>query len=222
MIEEATLKKALLSVVEHQVRQFPEPSEEDRRIARRLRPRIRRMIEKKESPITYYVKRIAVGLVLLLGITGVMLFRFNESVRAGVIRWFQDLVVGDAYRYVNQAGEETDVTLFSLQGRVPSGYQLLECITDEDGTHEIYVNEAGDILSFMVMKPSYEGELFVVSDADKRSVYVGRYLADIYISNDASEGNEIVWKGEKDALFIIQGFLTEKELIALAEKIRQP
>ena len=99
---------------------------------------------------------------------------------------------------------------------------MLECITDDDGTNEIYVNEAGDILSFTVMSSSYEGELFVVSDADKRTVYVGRYLADIYISNDAGEGNEIVWKGENDTLFIIQGFLTEKELIELAERIRQP
>lgn len=221
-MEEAVLKKALSSVVEHQVRQFPEPSEEDRRIAKRLRPRIKRMIEKRESPFTYHAKRVAVFFALLLGITGTILLCFNENVRAGVTRWFQDLVLGDDYRYINQAGEGTDITSFSLQGKVPSDYQLLECITDDDGTNEIYVNEAGDILSFTVMSSSYEGELFVVSDADKRTVYVGRYLADIYISNDAGEGNEIVWKGEKDALFIIQGFLTEKELIELAERIRQP
>ena len=73
---------------------------------------------------------------------------------------------------------------------------------------------------FSVMKPSYEGELFVVSDAEKCSVYVGQIQADIYISNDASEGNEIVWRGEKGALFIIQGFLSEKELVELTEKIR--
>ena len=95
VIEEATLKKALLSVVEHQVHQFPEPSEQDCRIARRLRPRIKRMIERKESPFIYYVKRVAVLLALLLGITGTMLLCFNENVRAGVTRWFQDLVLGD-------------------------------------------------------------------------------------------------------------------------------
>ena len=220
MIEEASLKNALLSVMEHQVRQFPEPSEQDRRIARRLRPRIKRMIERKESPFTFYAKRIAALLVLLLGITGTMLLCFNESVRAGVTRWFQDLVLGDDYRYINQSGEQTDITLYSLQGKVPPNYQLFERITDEDEINEIYVNEAGDILSFTVMSPSYEGELYIVSDAEKHQVCVGRFQADVYISNDVSEGSEIVWKGEKDILFIIQGFLTETELVKLAERIR--
>ena len=220
MIEEASLKNALLSVMEHQVRQFPEPSEQDRRIARRLRPRIKRMIERKESPFTFYAKRIAALLVLLLGITGTMLLCFNESVRAGVTRWFQDLVLGDDYRYINQSGEQADITLYSLQGKVPPNYQLFESITDEEEINEIYVNEAGDILSFTVMSPSYEGELYIVSDAEKHQVCVGRFQADVYISNDVSEGSEIVWKGEKDILFIIQGFLTEKELVKLAERIR--
>ena len=80
---------------------------------------------------------------------------------------FQDLVLGDDYRYINQAGEEIDVTLFSLLGKVPQNYQLFECLADEEGINEIYVNDEGDILCFSVMKPSYEGELFVVSDAEK-------------------------------------------------------
>lgn len=219
-MEEVALKKALLSVMEHQVRSFPKPSERDRRMARRLRPRIRRMIEKTESPVMYYVKRIVAVLALLLGITGAALFGFNESVHAGVIRWFQDLVLGVDYRYINQLGGQVDITLYSLQGKVPQDYQIFESITDKDEINEIYVNEAGDILSFTVMSPSYEGELYIVSDAEKHQVYVGRFQADVYISNDVSEGSEIVWKGEKDILFIIQGFLTEEELVELAEQIR--
>lgn len=219
MIEESVLKNALLSVVEHQVRQFPEPSEEDRRIARRLRPRIRRMIEKKESPITYYVKRIAVGLVLLLGITGVMLFGFNKSVHAGVIRWFQVHLGTNVYQYQNQSGENIDITKYTLQGIVPEGYQLFNRTVDEDGINETFVNESGDILSFVVMNPAYEGEVYVVSDAEKSSASIGRFVAEIYLSNDPREVNAIIWKDNRGILFVIQGFLSETELIGIAKQI---
>ena len=128
--------------------------------------------------------------------------------------------MGVDYRYINQLGGQVDITLYSLQGKVPQDYQIFESITDKDEINEIYVNEAGDILSFTVMSPSYEGELYIVSDAEKHQVYVGRFQADVYISNDVSEGSEIVWKGEKDILFIIQGFLTEEELVELAERIK--
>ncbi|MCR4599129.1 MAG: DUF4367 domain-containing protein [Acetatifactor sp.] len=219
-MEEVALKKALLSVMEHQVRRFPEPSEQDRRTARRLRPRIRRMIEKAESPVSYYVKRIVAVLALLLGITGVTLFGFNESVHAGVMRWFQDHFGTNVYRYQNQSGESIDVTKYSLQGLVPEGYQLFDRTVDEDGVNEIFISENGNFLSFTAMNPAYEGEVYLISENEKLTAHVGRFQADVYLSSDANEGNEIVWRGENDALFIIQGFLSKSELVELAEQIR--
>lgn len=218
-MEEVALKKALSSVMERQVRRFPEPSEEDRRMARRLRPRIRRMIEKAESPVTYYVKRIVAVMALLLGITGAALFGLNKSVHAGVMRWFQDRFGTDAYRYQNQSGENVDVTKYSLQGLVPKGYQLFDRTVDEDGINETFVNESGDILSFIVMNPTYDGEVYIVSDSEEHFARVGRFDADVYVSNDPGEGNEIIWKDERGILFVIQGFLSETELIAIAEQI---
>lgn len=220
MIEEVTLKKALLSVVEYRVSQFPEPSEEDFRIAKRLRPGIKRMIEKMESPFTYYAKRIAILFALLLGIMGAVLFGFNDSARAEVIRWFQERFGSNVYRYQKQIGEDLDLTKYSLQGKVPEGYQFFDRIVDEDDINEIYVNANDDFLSFTVMSPAYDGEVYLVSEKEKLSVHVGRFQADVYLSNDANEGNEIVWQDETGALFIIQGFLSEKELIDLAEQIR--
>ena len=218
-MEEVALKKALSSVMEHQVRRFPEPSEEDRRMARRLRPRIRRMIEKAQSPVTYYVKRIVAVLALLLGITGTALFGLNESVHAGVMRWFQERFETDIYRYQNQSGENIDVTEYSLQGMVPAGYQLFDRTVDEDGVNEIFVNESGDILNFLVMNSAYEGEVYVVSDAEKQSASVGKFVADIYLSNAPGEVNAIIWKDDRGILFVIQGFLSETELIGTAEQI---
>ena len=218
-MEEAVLKKALSNIVNYQVRQFPKPSEQDIRIARRLRPRIRRMIEKKESPITYCVKRMVAVLVLLLGITGAMLFGFNESVHARVIRWFQVHLGTNVYQYQNQSGENIDITMYTLQEMAPEGYQLFDRTVDEDGINETFVNESGDILSFVVMNPAYEGEVYVVSDAEKHAVSIGRFMADVYVSNDPGEVNSIIWKDDRGILFVIQGFLSEMKLIEMAEQI---
>lgn len=217
-MEEAVLKKALSSVMEHQLRSLPEPSEQERRMARRLRPRIKRMIEKKESPVTYYVKRVVAVLVLLLGITGAILFGFNESVHAGVIRWFQVHLGINVYQYQNQSGENIDITKYTLQGIVPEGYQLFNRTIDEDGINETFVNESGDILSFVVMNPAYEGEVYVVSDAEKHVASIGRFMADMYVSNDPGEVNAIIWKDGRGILFVIQGFLSETELIEMAKQ----
>ena len=49
---------------------------------------------------------------------------------------------------------------------------------------------------------------------------VGEYEADIYISNDDEEGNEIVWIDEdKHVLFSVGGFFKQDELVKIAESI---
>jgi len=221
VIEEDRLKKALLSVIDYQISHFPEPSEQDRKIARRLRPRIKRMIEKKESPFMFYSKQIAALIVLLLGIMGLVLFGTNDSVRAGATRWLREQFESNIYRYQNQPGENFDITNFSLQEMVPQDYQFIDRLVDDNSVNEFYVNADGAICSFTVMNPAYKGDVYIVSDAEKRSVNIGRFQADIYLSNDISEGNEIVWRGEGEALFIIQGFFSETDLVELAEQINK-
>ena len=144
---------------------------------------------------------------------------FNESVHAGVMQWFQDHFGTNVYRYQNQSGENVDITKYTLQGMVPEEYQLFDRTVDEDGINETFVNESGDILSFRVMNPAYEGEVYVVSDAEKSSASIGRFIAEIYLSNDPREVNAIIWKDNRGILFVIQGFLSETELIGIAKQI---
>ena len=221
MIEEAVLREALMGVMKYRVMNYPEPTKEDYKIAKHLRPRIKRMIEKRVSPFLYYAKRIIASIIFILCIIGVLL-GFPQSVRAGLMRWFQEHFEGNSYRYQNQLEqgmEEEDITVYSLQGKVPEGYQFFERFEDEDMISEIFINENSNILCFMVMSPTYEGDILVVSDREKRTAFVGEFQADVYLSDDANESNEIAWVGNNYVLFVIQGFLSEEKLIELAEMV---
>lgn len=146
---------------------------------------------------------------------------FSEEARANVIRWFMERFTENEYRYQNEMGLKVDVSVFTLEGKVIEGYQLINRIEGEDTVDEVYVGENGEMLFFTAMSSEHEGDMYVVSDKNEEplTVYVRGRKMDLYLSGNQEESNVIVWQGSDGVLFSIQGIIEKEQLIEMAGRI---
>ena len=222
MMNEETLKEALLEAQEYLTSQFPTPTEEDHKFSLRFRLKMKRLIEKDKSPVRYYIRRTAAIVFLVLGISGFLVLGLNEEVRAEVWGWILERIGDNAFRYQNHMSEEIDVSQYTLEGNVPNEYQLFDRYENAEMLTEIYVDDAGHMLTFSVMSPGYDTSIYVFSDEDKveEPVSIGELAADLYLSKDPGEASMITWQAGNGVRFMIQGVFSEEQLIRLAEKIK--
>jgi len=116
--------------------------------------------------------------------------------------------------------QEEEAAHYQL-GFVPEGYTFL---TENRSPHDhtiLYSNEAGRTLSFLYIWDPDGGEAFIKSGDTQVTTTIHGAKADLMLSSDLSkEGGSIVWT-EDEILFSISACLTEDELIALAESVKE-
>jgi len=221
MMDETILREALIETRKYLISQFEEPTDEEIQFSWGFRRRMKKLIDKYDHPAWYYGRKIAALVFLVIGLTGGLILEFNETARAQVQKWFFERFSRNEFIYKNAVDENKHLAEYSLVEAVPAEYMLIDSQRDEETITEIYVNAEGNILSFFAFSSGYGGSVYVLSDEDRigEPCYVDEILADIYISKDTNDSNEIVWHGKDDTLFIIQGMFTKEELIGMAGKI---
>lgn len=222
MIDEKTLRNALLEMQEYQVSLYPAPTEEDSRLPLGFRIKMNRLIERHDHPAWFQIKEVAVIVILLMGISAGLMLGFNEKVRAEVSGWIMERFSDNEFRYQNhEHGEDIIFSDYSLDEITPPGYKMQKQYGDENKRTEIYVNDIGEMLSFIVISPKYEGTVHIFSDEDSVSdpIYIDNLKADVYISTESGEANVITWQNKTGIRFIIQGFLNKEQLIDLATQL---
>jgi len=214
------LKSALIEIRDCMLLQFP-TSECDHEFSVRFQRRMKQIIEMEKHPVWFHVRKIAVALIISLGIAGGLAIGFSEEVRADVRRWFMERFSENEYRYQNNMGIDIDISGYTLEGKVLDGYQLVDRMQDENQVSEVYVNENGAMLIFAAMNSLSEEDLYVSSDQSiqPKSVFVKGVQAELYLSERPGESNAVVWQKDNGVLFSIQGILSKEELIDLAERI---
>ncbi len=217
---DAQLKSALIEVRDYMLDQLP-TEEWNYEFSPKFQRKMKQIIELEKHPIWYYVRRVAAALLITLGISGGLVLSFSEEARANVIRWIMERFAENEYRYQNEMGVKVDVSVFTLEGKVIEGYQLINRIEGEDTVDEVYVGENGEMLFFTAMSSEHEGDMYVVSDKNEEplTVYVRGRKMDLYLSGNQEESNVIVWQGSDGVLFSIQGIIEKEQLIEMAEKI---
>jgi hypothetical protein len=217
---DAQLKSALIEVRDYMLDQLP-TEEWNYEFSPKFQRKMKQIIELEKHPIWYYVRRVAAALLITLGISGGLVLSFSEEARANVIRWIMERFAENEYRYQNEMGVKVDVSVFTLEGKVIEGYQLINRIEGEDTVDEVYVGENGEMLFFTAMSSEHEGDMYVVSDKNEEplTVYVRGRKMDLYLSGNQEESNVIVWQGSDGVLFSIQGIIEKEQLIEMAGRI---
>ncbi|MBE5861966.1 MAG: DUF4367 domain-containing protein [Lachnospiraceae bacterium] len=213
------LKSALVEVRDYMLRQFP-AEDADYEFSTRFRKKMKQLIEMEKHPIMFYVKRVAAAVLIVVGITGGMLFGFSKEVRADVVRWFMDHFAENGYRYRVETEVKVDFSQYTMEGIVPEGYQLVKRDEGEFVLKEAYRGVDGDMLVFVVMSSTHEEELNLsFNESTKNEVaYVGSNQAELYVSEEPDEASTIIWRGSNGALFVIMGNMDKEQLIRMAEE----
>ncbi len=219
MMDATWLRGALVEMQEYEVSQFPTPSEEDLKLPILFRIRMNNLMDKHDHPVLHEVKKVTAIIILFLGIMGSLVLGINEKARANVWNWIMERVGNNEFQYHSLSNIESDVSEFTLDGNIPEGYRFIKRYGSDDKITEIYSDNEGNLLTFMVLSASYDGNIYIVSDENtmKDPVYIESMSAELYLSQNQGEASTITWQNSKGIRFIIQGVLDEKQLIELAK-----
>ena len=214
------LRDALIEAQDYMLSQFS-TKEWHYDFSPKFHKKMKELIELDEHPVWFYVRRTAVIMFAVLGISGVLLFGFSEKVRAEVIRWFTERFAENEYRYRRESDTEVDISRYTLEGKVPEGYQLIKRKEDADQVSEIYEDSDGNRMIFTAMSSTQNKEFWLMFDKNTESevVYVNGTNADIYLPENREDNTVIAWQGKDGVLFSIIGYAGKEELIEMAESI---
>lgn len=184
--------------------------------------KMQKVIRRANHPNRYpMMKKVAVILLIaVLGASG--FFAVNTEAREKLFGWIKEEFLSlTSYRFEDEESSIEHIGEVEI-GYIPEGYNEIQRRESELSMSILYEGENGRYLSFTCMKESDTAGLYLtVEDYERVVVQVGKYEADIYISINDEEGNEIVWIDEdKHVLFSVGGFFEQGELVKIAESIK--
>jgi len=216
------LTNVLTEAQEYMLSKLPE-MDVQHEFSPKFKRKMKRLIRMEKYPILYRVQKMAVTMLIAMGLFCGLLIAVDEEARAGVIGWVGERFAKNGYVYRNGVGLDDDVSHYTLEDIAPEEYKQIDRHESRNLVHEIYAGENGSMLVFTVMSSSEMKELNVVADKDmmREIVYVNGMEADLFLSGDSDESNEIVWQDKNGALFCIRAVMDKETLIKMAEKINK-
>ena len=159
-------------------------------------------------------------MILIVVFAGII-FGASENARAGILGWIRERIADNRFHYQNNPTDAIDISLYTLEGKVPEGYLLVRKEGDEFFRIEYYKHETKGFIHLSIFSPAYDGDLYIGSDEDKVDdpVFVDKIKADLYISKEPGENNVITWQNKNGVRFLILAPVDGDLLIELAERI---
>ena len=146
----------------------------------------------------------------------------NVQARAAFFGWVKEIYeTYFVYRFENSAGSDSASSDYRPTW-LPDGYT--ESTVDSIGSTVtiIYTNAEGQMLTFQYTCSPNEIDWFVdIEQAQIKSTIINGNPAEILIAEDANNANGIMWTVDNDRAYYISAFLSESELIQMAESVQQ-
>lgn len=189
-------------------------------------PDFKRKIEKlqrrADHPLLYRPLCRIASIVLVLLISGGTLLAANVQARAAFFGWVKEIYeTYFVYRFENSAGSDS-VSSDYRPTWLPDGYT--ESSVDLTGSTVaiVYTNAEGQILTFQYTSSLDEIDWFVdIEQVQIKSTTINGNPAEILIAEDAGNANGIMWTVDNERAYYISAFLSESELIQMAESVQQ-
>lgn len=206
---------------------FPEPEDCQHAFSPTYCQRMDRLARKidRSGWVTCLQRVACFFLALLLG--GTAWLTVDAQAREKVFGWMSQQLENTRHYYFEESEEalpEKTPEISYVLPVVPEGYQLED--TGETGTEKdwLYVNDRGQYLSFGYLteetKYATSHVVFGTDGMEQKMVLVYGQPADYYFDVTGEHSNLIVWKDmEQDVLLYISAYLSESELIQMAETV---
>ncbi len=162
-----------------------------------------------------FSQKIVAAIVVLL-ITGSLWIGLNVDVRAAFQTWLIEIYENTfIYRFFNDPATE-GLSSYDIQ-MLPEGYIFVKELSTTTEHIKLYRN-GENTLTLMYFEKNNQTMLGIASD-ERIETRVGKYSASFYRSTDG-DSNDLVWLAEDtDVIFVLSGFLTEKQMVEIAESI---
>lgn len=212
------LRAAMPAVEQGLLASLPPPEDCDHVFSPAFVRKMRPLLRRQAHPALYALARRAAGLFLasLLGASAWL--AVDTDARASFFQWVREVYQTHiVYRFAGEVvGEDLPVY---RPAWVPEGY---EEVATTDGMI-IYCSDQTNRTADFTYGPMQEGSALYVVDTDKaiiKDVEVNGLPGEFYLSTDTTISNSLLWMDESlNQCFSISGFLTESDMLHMAESI---
>lgn len=184
--------------------------------------RIRKLKRKADHPLFYRSAQRSASVLLALLICASAWLAVDVEARAAVFGWIKEVYESFfVYRFEDDSNTEVTPPDFRPSW-LPDGYSEFT-VNDIAGTiMVIYVNDAGEMLKFSYAHNPVQTDWFVdTTDTVRTSITICGKQADLLTSTNPVIASAILWTTPDNTAFYISGFLSEANLIKVAENIQE-
>ena len=182
--------------------------------------KIEKLKRRADHPVLYRtMKRIAIIFLTLL-IAGAVWISVDDDARAAFFGWISE-ITGSYYEYHHTSTADNTIEQMDYRPTwIPYGYSEKSVRVFDDKTTVRYLNDGGELLSFSYVNTHEAIDWsFDISKGSMQSCNVGEYSASLFLSDSEDTASFITWVNGYDTAFFITGFISETELMRVAESV---
>lgn len=223
MITDEMLAEATAEVNDAMLKSLPNESECDHQFSHRFERKMKSVIRRAEHPTIYRIVYRAACLLLILVFSFTTILAVSPTARAAFFGWIKETYES----FVNYHLEDTESNNVSnLVYRIeelPPEYTEIAISEDVNNYMGIYADPDGNLLYFSYSTSPDTAYFSVKAEgATLLNVSVAGNPADLYLSEDSTKSNCIIWCDEENnAILYISAMLDKDMLLKLAESVSQ-
>jgi len=183
--------------------------------------KIKKLKRRADNPVLYHLMRRIAVFVLALLAAGTIWISVDTDARAVFFGWIREISGGYFEYHHSEETANTDESADYRPTWIPVGYLEDSIQIFDDKTTVRYKNSEGKLLRFSYVNTSMNVDwYFDISQGHTESCHVGEYLATFFTPTDDNVACAITWINSNDTAFYLTGFVSESELIRIAESVR--
>lgn len=184
--------------------------------------KLRQSEQKRASRITLFRRSIAALLSVVVGLS--LFFGLNTEARAAALRWAKQTAWGrTVFSFFGEAEEA--LPEFEVMW-VPEGVELVNEIVEPDCVMRLYSDPDDDSQSFAIQCALMDSDSPLIISHNKseyliHSTIVNTHYAELYIAQDSSVSNGLVWFDDDTGVsFTIISDMKPDVILHIAENIK--
>jgi len=184
--------------------------------------KIKRLFRRAKHPYLYQTMRRVAAIFLAAILAGSVYLAVDTEARAAFFGWIKETYeTYFVYRFKDDSTAESAPSVLRPTW-LPQGYTEY-VVNDAVGTITVvYANDAGEMLTFRYSQNPKQTDWFIDStNTIQSNAIINGNQADVFISTNPSVSSAILWTRPDHTAFYISGFLSENDLIKVAESIQE-
>ncbi len=223
MISDSMLRKAAnrsYGIYADQLEQSYDPQNQHA-FSPRFEKKIRRLKRRANHPALYHSLSRAASIILILLVACGTWITVDVEARATFLGWIQD-VYETYFVYRFEGDSVVDSSTVSYRPTwLPEGYTEFDVDETESTISVSYQNGDGLLITFQYAQSPNDTDWFIAGEhTELKSCTVNGHSADILIADNITDAIAIMWIDESNTAFYISAFLSEPDLIRIAESIQ--